>query len=641
MKNMLRTKKMRKVRLIVLKSHIENLIKDLHEAGLVDIRQARYEGLDEGRPLPSFDDLSAELLKLRTVLSLMESSLGKIEEHEPKAIPGIEALERSRRLDANLKLKTLNSEASELSERIRALDNEALTVEKVLHFKDVDFSRLSTRSLGYRVGELAQAKLVKLGEKLERTGAQTAVISEIGYHAALIIYEKKVQPDVDALLAEAGFNDIELPDGMTTPIDTISRIHAEIGEKKSRLKETRARMAELSKKDIDIVRMLLHSLEIESERAEIASRFSSSKCAYVLEGWIMDKEYPQLGRILERYPDIISDEVHYGHDEMPPTVLDNPGVIGPMEFVTKSYSLPNYYEIDPTMMYFIALPILYGMIVGDVLYGVMSFLMSMWLLKKFEKSYIMSNVAKIWMYSAIPTMAFGLFFDEWAGMSHFHLLEVIGKWLGVAILHAPLYTGFHRMESVLALIGLSVLAGIIHLTAGFIIGAINEWNHSKKHAFAKIAWIGVEFGVVFALLPFLPGMLPELGHFDPAFTTVGLVVLAISVVALGITEGVIGIIEVPGLIGNILSYSRIAAIGIVGVVIAELLNEFIIPLPEKGLLSLVLLPVFVIFHMLNCFVAMFESLVQGGRLNIVEFRSKFLKGGGDVFIPFALYSKKY
>ena len=56
--------------------------------------------------------------------------------------------------------------------------------------------------------------------------------------------------------------------------------------------------------------------------------------------------------------------------------------------------------------------------------------------------------------------------------------------------------------------------------------------------------------------------------------------------------------------------------------------------------ALVLAPVFIIFHVLNCFVAMFESLIQGGRLNIVEFRSKFLQGGGDLFIPFSLYTKK-
>jgi V/A-type H+-transporting ATPase subunit I len=312
-----------------------------------------------------------------------------------------------------------------------------------------------------------------------------------------------------------------------------------------------------------------------------------------------------------------------------------------MEFVTNSYSLPNYFELDPTMAYLVALPIIYGMIVGDVVYGIMSIILGWLLMKRFKNSYIMYNVSKIWFYSGIPTIAFGLFFDEFAGMSHFKISQFVQSWTGIQLLSAPLWTGFHRMEGVLALIALSALVGVMHLTLGFIFGAVNEWNHNRKHAFAKIAWIGVELGMILALLPFLPGMLPELGRIDPGLTMPGMVLLLISIIVIAATEGIIGIIEIPGLIGNILSYSRIAAIGVVGVVIAELLNEFIIPNPANGLLmALLLTPIFLMFHLLNCFVAMFESLVQGGRLNIVEFRSKFMHGGGGIFVPFALYSKK-
>jgi len=181
-------------------------------------------------------------------------------------------------------------------------------------------------------------------------------------------------------------------------------------------------------------------------------------------------------------------------------------------------------------------------------------------------------------------------------------------------------------------VGITAFVGMLHLAAGFILGAINEWNHNRKHAIAKVAWLGVETGMLLALLP-------ALGLAEAAFTMAGLVVLVISVITLAATEGVIGVIELPGLLGNILSYTRIAAIGIVGIVIAELLNEFIIPLPEQGIIALLLLPIFFVFHIVNCFIAMFESLVQGGRLNIVEFRSKFLHGGGEVFTPFILKTK--
>ena len=637
---MFRPKSMRKVRLIVLKSHVQNLVRDLHEAGLVDIRKTKYEGLDEGRPLASFDELSAQLLKLRAIYSVMEGVAGKRQGEEPKIIDGAKALAESKALGVEEELRRLNSESNALLEKIKSYENEALNVEKVLHFKGVDFSKLNTRTLGFRVGDLAAGKMARLTDSLEKMGGHNTIISQAGYNTALVVFDRKGQQDVDSLLGELGFNDLDMPEGMTTPMDTINRINAANDSVESRLKDVRGQMMELSKANIQKVRGLIRSLEVEAERSEIASRFSASKCAYILEGWVLQEDFDVVKSIADRYSDAIIEDVEFSHHEMPPTVLDNPKAAGPLEFITNSYSLPNYYEIDPTMMYFFALPIIYGMIVGDVIYGILSIVLGYFLLKKFEKSYIMSNVSKIWMYSGIPAIAFGLFFDEWAGLTHFHLAELVSKWTGAAILHAPLYAGFTRIDNVLALIALSALAGLIHLALGFVLGALNEWNHSKKHAMAKIAWLGVEIGLTLALLPYLPSMLPQLGYIDLAISTAGLVLLGVSAVVLTVTEGVLGIIEIPGLVGNILSYSRIAAIGIVGVVIAELLNEFIVPVPEQGLLAIVLLPVFVVLHIANCFVAMFESLVQGGRLNIVEFRSKFMHGGGDVFIPFALYSKK-
>jgi V/A-type H+-transporting ATPase subunit I len=115
-----------------------------------------------------------------------------------------------------------------------------------------------------------------------------------------------------------------------------------------------------------------------------------------------------------------------------------------------------------------------------------------------------------------------------------------------------------------------------------------------------------------------------------------MILLGMSAFILAITEGFIGLLEIPGLMGNALSYARIAAIGVVGVVLAEIINEYFAPTPSAGLFLIITIPLFLIFHFVNMFVAMFEALIQGGRLNLIEFRSKFLKGGGSVFAPFSM-----
>ncbi len=625
----MKPKTMKKVRIIVLKAAVESLIKDLHEAGLLDIRKSRYEGLDEGRPLTSFDEVSAELLKLRSLLAVMRSNIGKVEV-KPETMDSRTALDRAKKLEVGDRLKELSKEAASLSDELSALENEAAVIEKLLHFRDVDFSKMRTKTLEFRAGEITASKMPRLKRELDVAKGESTIIRDPESDTTLIFYEKSRHDEVDSVLSELGFNDIDIPDDVAKPAETINRVRESYESGKERLEKVKAEIISLSEENIKEIVSLHGSLEVEADRLSISNRFSSSKRMFLVEGWIPKENLKELNYIIDKYKsDAMLQDVEYSHDEMPPTVLDNPKVASPFEFLTRSYSLPNYFELDPTMTYFIFLPIIYAMIVGDFFYGVASVVLGYLLMQKFRDSYTMYNVSKIWFYSGFPTMVFGIIFDEWAGMSHFALLGSIGSWIGVEFVSGPLYEGFSRIHHVLELVVLTALVSVVHLAAGFALGAINEWKHNKKHAIAKIAWIGVEAGMLLALVG-------AIGLAESAFTTAGLVVLVISVITLAFTEGVIGIIELPGLIGNILSYTRIAAIGIVGIIIAELLNDFIMPLPEQGILALLFVPLYFGLHVVNAFIAMFESLVQGGRLNIVEFRSKFLHGGGEIFSPFRM-----
>lgn len=626
---MLKTKQMKKVRIIVLKSVVERLILDLHEAGLVDIRKSSYDQLEDGRPLKQFDEVSAQLLKLRSLMSVMESNMGQIDA-EPEIIDGNEALVKSHMLEVGERLKSLNSRSNTLSEELTALENEASVIEKLLHFTEVDFSKLETKTVEFRSGEMHASKMSRLNRELEAAEGESSILRDPNSDTTIIFYEKSKRDDVDTILSELGFVDIEIPDDVTNPAETIDRVTTSYNEKKAELERIKAEIISLSESNYKEVLSLTRSLELLADRLSISSRFSGSGRLFVIEGWITAEGFGKLGGIVSKYgEEAVLEDAGFSHGEMPPTVLDNPKIASPFEFLTNSYSLPNYFEMDPTMLYMLGLPIIYGLIVGDFLYGVASIVLGYLLMNKFKGSYVMHNVSKIWFYSGFPTMVFGILFDEWGGMSHYGILEYFGRWLGSPLVSEPLYHGFHRIENVLELVIITAVVGIIHLALGFAMGAINEWHHNKKHSIAKIAWIGVEAGMVLT-------MVGAVGVVDASFVPAGLVVLVVSVVTLAMTEGILGIIELPGLIGNILSYTRIAAIGIVGIIIAELLNEFVIPLPSQGLLAIVLAPVFLGLHIVNAFIAMFESLVQGGRLNIVEFRSKFLHGGGEIFSPFKM-----
>jgi V/A-type H+-transporting ATPase subunit I len=125
----------------------------------------------------------------------------------------------------------------------------------------------------------------------------------------------------------------------------------------------------------------------------------------------------------------------------------------------------------------------------------------------------------------------------------------------------------------------------------------------------------------------------------PGMLVPSVAVLVLSIVGLMLTEGVIAAVEIPGLLGNVMSYLRIAAVGVGGVIIAEAINELLMPhfelTPGGIVMFIIITALYLAMHLASCMLAMFESLVHGARLNVVEFFGKFYKGGGTMFVPFS------
>jgi len=631
---MMRTVEMQKLRIFALRRVLPGLIASLHRIGLLEINREDFKGFEGGRPLEFYNVVSEQLVRLRAINAMLEKTSSIRKKYEPKMLEVKEALRLSKEIGIEEKLKALNSEAGVKETEANRLRNQLVVIKKLIPFIGIDFSKLETKTVSFRMGEIAPEKLSVLKEILDRELPVYNLAQPSGSKTTLILFQK-TEKNVDQMLSSGGFTALEVPPGTTTPIQAKKMSESALSATESRLNEVRTELNNISKSNIGMVKDLIYSLEIEADRAEIASRFGFSRSIAVFEGWIKKKDVPAISEIVAKFSnDAMLSEIVFSHEEMPPTVLGNPKVASPFEWVTKNYSLPNYYELDPSILYMIFIPLLLGMIVGDFIYGIFAFGIAYWLAKKFQKSETMGAVTKMWLYTGFTSMFFGIVFDEWIGFHHAELFELLHEW-GLPLFgpEGGFYHGLSRLNQLPLLLGITIIVGLVHLGIGFILGAINEWGHSKKHAVAKIAWIGVEIGGTLAVAAMVLSLIPA------AYGTVGLVVLGISVVALFITEGMIGVLEVPGLMGNVLSYARIAVIGVVGVVIAEIINEFFAPRPSMGFYLIIAIPLFILFHLVNTFIAIFEALIQGGRLNVIEFRMKFLKGGGREFSPFALRSE--
>jgi V/A-type H+-transporting ATPase subunit I len=516
-----------------------------------------------------------------------------------------------------------------------------MAVLKQLGPLDVDFSALRSLSLCVVAGVVEAAKAAKMMELLESTKAgyeEKMAESSKGRCAVVVVADKAHEAAVREALLKAGLMELSLEGIEGNPRQALAGAEKEMNECAGKLEKFEEELSRLSKDNWARVAALREALEIEEERCTATQKFGRSAKMFAFEGWIVQARFEGVKTELER---IAGNRVlvqkapmphadahgHVSSADKVPTLLQNPKPLEPFENLVKFISLPASDEIDPTMIFAITFPMMYGMIVGDVGYGIMSFFIAWIMLKKFGGKGLLGTVAKTWMLAAIPAIIFGVIFDEYFGFSHAHLLGLPEGQV--------LYHGLHRLTDTTLLMVLVIFVGAAQVMLGFALGAWNAMKHGhKKHALAKLGWIGVELGGIVMVMSMLFHMFPA---------DVGLaagVLLGVSLIPIVMAEGPLGLMEITSLSGNILSYARIMAVGIAGVVIAEeILNKMLVPDPRQGLLFFIVLPLFILFHMMNLLLAMFESLVQGARLNLVEFFSKFYSGGGVPFMPFKVERK--
>ncbi|MBI2653013.1 V-type ATP synthase subunit I [Candidatus Woesearchaeota archaeon] len=619
---MLRPYEMSSVIITGPKNLQETIIKELHNLKILHIiEHSKNEFADIGRPLESANRLSEILVKVRALIAALNIKKQEIKFELKKSFLEIESTARKLTEELNINLEELKKTEELISK------NESIKQELEI-LKDINApleSFAPYKSLAYFTGYLKdENKALALKEELLKATQKLMLFHCLVKKRCFIVLfiDSKIKDAVSNILRKANFSPVSfvnignLKGNASANFKKIEEETAKLQKKKGEIK---AKIVNLGKDYKDFLIASDDFLSEQLEKAEAPLKFAATPSSFLIKGWIPTDD---LSKSIDRLNKITHNKifVHFESakkEDKVPVKLKNPKYAKAFEFFMDLYTLPTYKEIDPTFIMFLTYPLLFGFMLGDFGYGLTTLILFMILKRLMPKA---KNFLNILIFSSLSTMFFGLLFGEFFGF------EEIGSFYLPHILS--------RVHDINGLMFLALVVGIIHINLGLLIGFINEY---KSHGFrtglyAKGSWFIFEIWLVFVVWLF--------NFTNFTLSTKILILLLTLIVPLYMLykgEGIRGIIEIPSIFSNTLSYARLMAIGLSSVVLALIINDSAEQFFHKGgFLVLIGVLILVIGHVINIMLGLLGSFLHSLRLHYVEFFTKFFHGGAKKYQPFGL-----
>ena len=436
--------------------------------------------------------------------------------------------------------------------------------------------------------------------------------------------------EVEQKMIKLGFKSIDPPSGEGPISKGISALKSDMQNLESEIEATGHELEALSNRHGQWLVVAEEHFAAQSEKSSLPLKLALSKNAFVLDGWIPVKESDDLKNSLEG---INLDIQLESSDAVPPVKLDNPKAVKPFEFFTKLYSTPDHRELDPSTLLFFGYPLFFGLMIGDLGYGFFYFLLGHTLVKKYRHSDELYQLGQIIRLAGFSAFFFGtVLFAEAFGFA-------------LSFLQHDFVLDKGNADDVSFMLLASGAIGLFYVTLGLVMGFYNAMNmHNLKHAIQeKLSWIMILWGG----LSFIPSSLfgssligSRIGLPEEIEFWVGLSGFLIGLVLAVSAEGVVALVELPTVFVQVISYVRIAALGVADYSLAHAFNGMALEIGFSGVSIIPALLILIVGQLVVFTLGLIGSGINSLRLQYVECFPKFFIGGGTDYTPFG-YTRKY
>ncbi len=441
----------------------------------------------------------------------------------------------------------------------------------------------------------------------------------------VLVSYKDAQEDALTALKAAGFSQVTFKDLTGTATENLRRLDEELETAEENVTTYEERIAQMAPVR-HLIEQTADALSIEALREMAMSSMLRTEKTVYFEGWAPQETEEAVANVLIEngcaYEFAEAEE-----DQEPPVVLKNKNLFAPYTAITDLYGFPSYRSlIDFTPFLAVSFFIFFGMMLSDAGYGLVLTIISLLVLKKKKPTGTFKQFMTLALYGGISAFIWGAFFGSWFG----NFVAAIGAMFGASWNLGPVL--FDPLKDPITMLILSLGCGVVHLLIGM---GLSAWRMIKRGEVKDAIFdIGFWYLIILGALGMITGLkifmyIALLGALG-VFLTAG---RAKKNIFSKITSGLGALYGVTGYLSDILSYSRLMALGLSTGVVATVMNTMGSLAGNSVAGWILFVIVFIIGQTFNLAVSLLGAFIHTVRLEFVEFFGKFYEGGGRKFKP--------